>query len=135
MFMVVLTRAADPVSEVTIVPLFQMFLRWGMVNTHWPLILVPIFGAPSLFATFVMRQFFIAPAVELEEAAKVDGLGRFVLADRAAADNQRWLHPSPSTLSPFLEPLSRADRVPDDARQLHPAAGAANMSTSIQGPM
>ncbi|MGG2474544.1 carbohydrate ABC transporter permease, partial [Rhizobium sp. BR5] len=28
----------------------------GMINTHWPLILVPIFGAPSVFATFIMRQ-------------------------------------------------------------------------------
>ena len=76
MFLVVLTGLLIP-SEVTIVPLFQMFLKWGMVNTHWPLILVPIFGAPSVFATFVMRQFFIALPGELEEAARVDGLGRF----------------------------------------------------------
>ncbi len=76
LFLVVLTGLLIP-SEVTIVPLFQMFLRWGMVNTHWPLILVPIFGAPSVFATFVMRQFFIALPGELEEAARVDGLGRF----------------------------------------------------------
>ncbi len=75
-FMVVLLGLLIP-SEVTIVPLFQMFLGWGMINTHWPLILVPIFGAPSVFATFVMRQFFIALPVELEEAARVDGLGRF----------------------------------------------------------
>jgi ABC-type sugar transport system, permease component len=75
-FMVVLLGLLIP-SEVTIVPLFQMFLGWGMINTHWPLILVPIFGAPSVFATFVMRQFFIALPAELEEAARVDGLGRF----------------------------------------------------------
>ncbi|RUT28581.1 carbohydrate ABC transporter permease [Arsenicitalea aurantiaca] len=76
LFMVVLLGLLIP-SEVTIVPLFQMFLSWGMINTHWPLVLVPIFGAPSVFATFVMRQFFIALPVELEEAARVDGLGRF----------------------------------------------------------
>lgn len=75
-FMMVLLGLLIP-SEVTIVPLFQMFLGWGMINTHWPLILVPIFGAPSVFATFVMRQFFISLPVELEEAARVDGLGRF----------------------------------------------------------
>jgi multiple sugar transport system permease protein len=75
-FMVVLLGLLIP-SEVTIVPLFQMFLKSGMINTHWPLILVPIFGAPSVFATFVMRQFFISLPVELEEAARVDGLGRF----------------------------------------------------------
>jgi len=76
LFMVVLLGLLIP-SEVTIVPLFQMFLKWRMINTHWPLILVPIFGAPSVFATFVMRQFFIALPGELEEAARVDGLGRF----------------------------------------------------------
>lgn len=75
-FMIVLMGLLIP-SEVTIVPLFQLFLSWDMINTHWPLILVPIFGAPSVFATFVMRQFFIALPVELEEAARVDGLGRF----------------------------------------------------------
>jgi len=83
LFMVVLLGLLIP-SEVTIVPLFQMFLKWGMVNTHWPLILVPIFGAPSVFATFVMRQFFIALPVELEEAARVDGLGRFGIFWRIA---------------------------------------------------
>lgn len=76
LFTVVLLGLLIP-SEVTIVPLFQIFLKWGMINTHWPLILVPIFGAPSVFATFVMRQFFIALPGELEEAARVDGLGRF----------------------------------------------------------
>ncbi|MBD3626014.1 MAG: carbohydrate ABC transporter permease [Rhodobacteraceae bacterium] len=76
LFMVLLVGLLIP-SEVTIVPLFQLFLAWDMINTHWPLILVPIFGAPSVFATFVMRQFFIALPKELEEAARVDGLGRF----------------------------------------------------------
>ena len=75
-FMVVLVGLLIP-SEVTLVPLFQMFLKWEMINTHWPLILVPIFGAPAVFATFIMRQFFISLPVELEEAARVDGLGRF----------------------------------------------------------
>jgi multiple sugar transport system permease protein len=76
LFMVVLLGLLIP-SEVTIVPLFQLFLGWHMVDTHWPLILVPIFGAPSVFATFVMRQFFISLPDELEEAARLDGLGRF----------------------------------------------------------
>lgn len=82
-FMIVLLGLLIP-SEVTIVPLFQMFLKAGMVNTHWPLILVPIFGAPSVFATFVMRQFFVTLPAELEEAARVDGLGRFKIFTRIA---------------------------------------------------
>ncbi|SEI11818.1 carbohydrate ABC transporter membrane protein 2, CUT1 family [Rhizobium tibeticum] len=117
-FMIVLLGLLIP-SEVTIVPLFQMFLKAGMVNTHWPLILVPIFGAPSVFATFVMRQFFVTLPAELEEAARVDGLGRFKIFRKIALPLARpalasvaiftFLH----SWNLFLEPivfLSSADK-------------------------
>ena len=77
-FMVVLAGLLVP-NEVTIVPLFRMFDSAGLVDTHWPLILVPMLGAPSVLATFIMRQFFISLPNELEEAGRVDGLGRFGL--------------------------------------------------------
>jgi multiple sugar transport system permease protein len=83
LFLVILTGLLIP-SEVTIVPLFQMFHDWGMIDTHWPLVLVPIFGAPSVLATFIMRQFFIALPHEVEEAARMDGLGRFAIYWRIA---------------------------------------------------
>ncbi|GAA4514145.1 MULTISPECIES: carbohydrate ABC transporter permease [Nonomuraea] len=83
LFVVVLVGLLIP-SEVTIVPLFQMFHTAGLTDTHWPLILVPILGAPSVLATFIMRQFFIALPGELEEAARVDGLGRFGTFARVA---------------------------------------------------
>ncbi|GLI26460.1 sn-glycerol-3-phosphate transport system permease protein UgpE [Agromyces rhizosphaerae] len=76
LFVVVLTGLLIP-SEVTIVPLFQLFNSWGMIDTHWPLILVTTFGAPSVLATFIMRQYFITLPVELEEAGRIDGLGRW----------------------------------------------------------
>ncbi|WP_238019132.1 carbohydrate ABC transporter permease [Dactylosporangium sp. AC04546] len=76
LFVVVLTGLLIP-SEVTIVPLFQLFNRAGLIDTHWPLILVPMLGAPSVLATFIMRQYFVTLPRELEEAARVDGLGRF----------------------------------------------------------
>lgn len=75
LFLVVLIGLLVP-GEVTIVPLFQIFKQMGMINTHWPLILVTAFAAPCVLATFIMRQFFIALPVELEEAARLDGLGR-----------------------------------------------------------
>ena len=75
LFLVVLTGLLVP-SEVTIVPLFQVFKRAGMINTHWPLILVTALAAPCVLATFIMRQFFIALPAELEEAGRLDGLGR-----------------------------------------------------------
>ncbi|NUP04174.1 MAG: carbohydrate ABC transporter permease [Nonomuraea sp.] len=83
LFVVVLTGLLIP-SEVTIVPLFQLFHGWGLTDTHWPLILVPVLGAPSVLATFIMRQFFLVLPHELEEAAAVDGLGRFATFRRIA---------------------------------------------------
>jgi multiple sugar transport system permease protein len=77
-FVIVLTGLLVPV-EVTIIPLYRMFDTFGLVDTHWPLILVPSLGAPSVLATFIMRQFFITLPAELEEAGRVDGLGRFGL--------------------------------------------------------
>ncbi|MEV6964395.1 carbohydrate ABC transporter permease [Hamadaea sp. NPDC051192] len=78
LFFVVLTGMLVP-AEVTIVPLFRMVQSLGLINTHWPLIIIPIFGAPSVLGTFVMRQFFLALPAELEEAGRLDGLGRFGL--------------------------------------------------------
>lgn len=75
LFLVVLVGLLIP-SEVTIVPMFQIFNWLGLIDTHWPIILVSTFGAPSVLATFIMRQFFLTLPVELEEAARLDGLGR-----------------------------------------------------------
>jgi multiple sugar transport system permease protein len=83
LFLIVLIGLLIP-GEVTIVPLFRIFQSLGLTDTHWPLILVPIFGAPSVLATFIMRQFFISLPGELEEAARVDGLGRFGVFFRIA---------------------------------------------------
>lgn len=83
LFMLVLSGLLVP-SEVTIVPLFQMFNTLGMIDTHWPLLLVTTFGAPSVLATFIMRQFFLTLPVELEEAARLDGLGRPAIWRRIA---------------------------------------------------
>ncbi|WP_374946729.1 carbohydrate ABC transporter permease [Agreia sp.] len=83
LFLVVLIGLLVP-SEVTIVPLFQIFNQLGLVNTHWPLLLVTTFGAPSVLATFIMRQYFVTLPVELEEAARLDGLGRAAIWWRIA---------------------------------------------------
>jgi multiple sugar transport system permease protein len=83
LFLLVLCGLLVP-SEVTIVPLFKMVQSAGLINTHWPLIIIPIFGAPSVLGTFVMRQFFLAFPYELEEAGRIDGLGRFGIFWRLA---------------------------------------------------
>ncbi|MDQ7803755.1 hypothetical protein Q5425_08425 [Amycolatopsis sp. A133] len=37
-------------GEVTIIPLFRLVDDLGLTDTHWPLIVVPVFGAPSVLA-------------------------------------------------------------------------------------
>lgn len=83
LFVLVLTGLLVP-SEVTIVPLFRMVNSLGLVDTHWPLIVIPILGAPSVLATFIMRQFFVTLPGELEEAGRMDGLSRFGIFARIA---------------------------------------------------
>lgn len=83
LFVLVLAGMLVP-AEVTIVPLFRMVNSLGLVDTHWPLIVVPIFGAPSVLATFIMRQFFLGLPRELEEAGRMDGLGRWGIFGRIA---------------------------------------------------
>ncbi|MFE6996780.1 carbohydrate ABC transporter permease [Microbacterium sp. NPDC057659] len=83
LFLVVLVGLLVP-SEVTIVPLFRFVNALGLIDTHWPLIIVPIFGAPAVLAVFIMRQFFLGLPAELEEAGRMDGLGRWGIFWRIA---------------------------------------------------
>ena len=64
-------------EEVTIIPNFFLMRWFGFVDSHWPLILLPVFGPQGIMATFLMRQYFLALPRELEEAGKMDGLSRF----------------------------------------------------------
>jgi len=83
LFLVVLVGLLVP-SEVTIVPLFRFVNALGLINTHWPLIVIPIFGAPAVLAVFIMRQFFLGLPTELEEAGRMDGLSRWGIFWRIA---------------------------------------------------
>lgn len=59
---------------VLIIPLYQLMVIIGWQGKIASLILPWIFTA---YGTFLMRQFFITIPKELEEAALLDGLGRF----------------------------------------------------------
>lgn len=83
LFFIVLIGLLVP-SEVTIVPLFRLVNGLGLINTHWPLIVIPIFGAPAVLSIFIMRQFFLGLPTELEEAGRMDGLGRWGIFWRIA---------------------------------------------------
>jgi len=82
-FIILLMGSMMP-EEVTIIPNFFLMKSLGMMNTHLPLILLPVFGSQGIIATFLMRQFFLSIPKELEEAATLDGLSRFGLYWRIA---------------------------------------------------
>ncbi|MBG9941840.1 carbohydrate ABC transporter permease [Brevibacillus formosus] len=75
-FLVLLSTMMIP-HEVTSIPMFLFMRMLGFINTHVPLIVLPIFGAGGIFGVFVMRQFFLGIPKELEEAAMIDGCSRW----------------------------------------------------------
>ncbi|GAB3757461.1 carbohydrate ABC transporter permease [Microlunatus parietis] len=66
-------------GEVTIIPIFRWVNQLGLMDHHLPLIILSVFGSGSVLATFIFRQFFLSLPVELEEAGRLDGLGRIGL--------------------------------------------------------
>lgn len=61
---------------VLIIPLYQLMVGIGWVNSIPALIFPWIFSA---YGTFLMRQFFITIPKELEEAAFIDGASRWII--------------------------------------------------------
>ena len=61
--------------QVTMVPIFIVFSRLGLVDTYLPLIIPSYFG--SAFFIFLLRQFFMSVPKDLFDAAKIDGASYF----------------------------------------------------------
>lgn len=76
LFLCLLSTMMIPVEVITI-PLFLFMRDLGLIDTHIPLIVIPILGPAGVFGVFVMRQFFLLVPKELEEAAKLDGCSYF----------------------------------------------------------
>lgn len=72
-FLLYLATIIIPV-QVTVIPNFFQMKVYGLLDTHWSLILP---GLVSAFGTFLMRQFFLTIPAALEEAAKIDGCNPF----------------------------------------------------------
>ena len=62
-------------GQVTMIPLYAAFARLGWIDTWYPLIVPALFGSP--FYIFLFRQFFLTIPREYDEAALLDGAGRF----------------------------------------------------------
>ncbi|MER3425341.1 MAG: sugar ABC transporter permease, partial [Nitrospiraceae bacterium] len=73
LFFFVLATLMIP-TEMTIVPLFIGFLRLKLVDNYAAFILPSI---ASVFSVYLFRQFFLSLPREIEDAARVDGAGRF----------------------------------------------------------
>ena len=73
-FILVLVTIMLP-PQVTIVPLYVMFSKLGLVGSIWPLVIPNWFG--DAFSIFLLRQFFLTIPEEYSDAARVDGCGEF----------------------------------------------------------
>ncbi len=76
LFILLLSSLMMPI-EVTIIPNFFLMKYFNFIDTHLPLILIPLLGAGSVLGTFMMRQFYLSLPEEIEDAARIDGLNRF----------------------------------------------------------
>ncbi|MGH2560819.1 MAG: carbohydrate ABC transporter permease [Thermomicrobiales bacterium] len=72
-FFVILSTLMVP-SAVTFIPSYVVVSQLGGVNTIWGIVVPGLFNA---FATFLFRQFYLDFPVEIEEAARLDGLSYF----------------------------------------------------------
>ncbi len=71
-FFIVIATMMVP-TQVTLIPLYSLYKRLGLVDTYWPLILPSFFGNP--FFIFLMRQYMKTLPRDLDDAARMDGAG------------------------------------------------------------
>ena len=62
-------------SIVTLIPLYIIYKNIGWIDTHYPLWVPRVLH--SVFAVFLLRQFFKQIPMELEDAARLDGASNF----------------------------------------------------------
>jgi multiple sugar transport system permease protein len=78
-FVLVLSTLMLP-PQVTIVPLYVIFVRLHWIGSLKPLIVPMFFG--DAFSIFLLRQFFLTIPEELSDAARVDGAGELQILTR-----------------------------------------------------
>jgi multiple sugar transport system permease protein len=67
-------------AQVTIVPLYVIFVRLHWIGSLKPLIIPAFFG--DAFSIFLLRQFFLTIPEELTDAARVDGANEWQIMTR-----------------------------------------------------
>jgi ABC-type glycerol-3-phosphate transport system permease component len=75
LFFAVLATSVMPNGQTTIIPFYLLMVKFGWINTFWPLI-IPWWAPP--LSIFLMRQYISAGVPDdLIDAAKLDGSGLF----------------------------------------------------------
>jgi ABC-type glycerol-3-phosphate transport system permease component len=77
LFIVVLAGMFLP-PQIAILPMFQVFSKLGLYDTHIAQIIVHIAWTIPV-ATLILRNFFRTIPFELQDAAKIDGCSHFVI--------------------------------------------------------
>lgn len=74
-FMVILSLIVP--AETIIIPLYNRFSSWGMLDTIWPIVILSIcgLGFKNGLYIYLMQQFFRGLPKELEQSAYIDGAG------------------------------------------------------------
>ncbi len=79
LFLLMLSTMMVP-GHIKLIPLFRLYLRLGLIDTYWPLILPAFFGNP--FFIFLMTQFIRTIPRDLDDAARIDGAGAWSILYR-----------------------------------------------------
>jgi multiple sugar transport system permease protein len=74
-FMLLLSTMLLP-GQVTMIPVFIIWQKLGLVDTFAPLI-IPAYLGGGAFTVFLLRQFYLTIPRELDEAAMIDGCSYF----------------------------------------------------------
>ena len=76
LFIIILATMMLP-RQVTLIPLYLIWSKLGMLNTFGPLVIPSFFG--HAFSIFLLRQYMMAIPLEMDEAARIDGASWFQL--------------------------------------------------------
>lgn len=74
LFSLVLLMMMIPL-QTRLIPLYQAYARLGMLDSYWPLV-IPSFTATPFFI-FLMVQYLKTMPGDLDDAARIDGVGTF----------------------------------------------------------
>ncbi|GHU71441.1 sugar ABC transporter permease [Spirochaetia bacterium] len=76
LFMILLATMMIP-GQVTLIPIYVWFRKFGWVDTHYPLIVPAILC--NAYGVFMLRQFFMTIPDSYSESAKIDGASQLVI--------------------------------------------------------